>query len=218
VIGIDADLSDIVTKFFTFFELDTYVIHNKYQNARGKVTQYKCSNKLIADMKTKMKRGEKFVCCFDSLRYQDEIIQELKGYCERNQLNYNDDFLEYSSKNGDDDDLKDVSTARKDKYVFYTPKIVYGVDSVPYSPLRVYAFFKCTSGSHLSFSQLVSRCRNIKHLRYFVQERNVSLMFMNADEIKNQYDDVLKYLENAIDMLDPINKDMTPKKPEVRFF
>ena len=85
-------------------------------------------------MKTKMKRGEKFVCCFDSLRYQDEIIQELKGYCERNQLNCKDDFLIYSSKNGDDNDLKDVSTVWKDKYVFYTPKIVYGVDFVPDHP------------------------------------------------------------------------------------
>ena len=67
IVGVDADLSDIVIKFFKFFDLNPYVIHNKYQNASGKVTQYKCSNKLIADMKAKLKRDEKFICCFDSL-------------------------------------------------------------------------------------------------------------------------------------------------------
>ena len=69
--GLDADLSDIVIKFFKFYELYAYVIHNKYQNASGKVTQYKRSHKLIADMKAKLKRGEKIICCFDSLTYQD---------------------------------------------------------------------------------------------------------------------------------------------------
>jgi flavodoxin len=216
VIGVDADLSDIVMKFFKFFEIDPYVIHNKYQNAKGKVTQYLSSDKLIADMKAKLKRGEKFVCCFDSLRYQDEVVQELKGYCERNKLS-KDDFLIYSSKDGDDQDLKDATTTWKDKYVFYTPKIVYGVDFVPDAELCVYAFFKCTSVSPLSFSQMVSRCRTIKHLRYFIQERNTSLMYLSADKIKDNYDEISKYYDEVVDILDPINKDRTPTKSEVRF-
>jgi hypothetical protein len=83
--------------------------------------------------------------------------------------------------------------------------------------MDVYAFFKCTSVSPLAFSQMVSRCRKIKHLRYNIQERNVSLMFMDATAIKENYDDVLKYLENCIDALDPVNKDVMSKKPEARY-
>ena len=218
VIGIDADLSDIVIKFFKFFELDMYIIHNKYKNAQGKVTEFKCSNKLISNMKSKLKKGEKFICCFDSLRYQDEIIVELKEYCERFNLDCKKDFLIYSSKDGDDIDLKNVSETWKDKYVFYTPKIVYGIDFVPEAPMDVYAFFKCTSVSPLAFSQMVARCRKIKHLKYHMQERNVSLIFSNPDEFKENYDDVLKYLDDVIDTLDPVNKDMyRPKKTEARY-
>ena len=82
VIGVDADLSDIVIKFFKFFDLDPYIIHNKYKNATGDATQYKCSNKLIADMKEKLLNDEKFICCSDSLTEQKNIVAELRNYCE----------------------------------------------------------------------------------------------------------------------------------------
>jgi hypothetical protein len=217
VIGVDADLSDIVLKFFKFFDIDVHIIHNKYKNANGKVTDYKCPNKLISNMKANLKKGEKFICCFDSLTFQDEVIIELKRYCESNNLNCKDDFLIYSSKDGEDNDLTDVTATWKGKYVFYTPKIVYGIDFVPDEYMNVYAFFKCTSVSPLAFSQMVSRCRKIKHLKYNIQERNVSLMFMDANAIKENYDDVLKYLENCIDELDPINKDVIHKKTDTRY-
>ena len=180
IIGVDADLSDIVIKFFKFFDIEVYTILNKHQNAKGKVTEYKCSNKLISDMKAKLKTGEKFICCFDSLAYQDEIIIELKGYCEKNNLNCKDDFLIYSSRGGNDTDLKNVTGSWANKYVFYTPKIVYGIDFVPKTDLNVYAFFKCTSINPLAFSQIVSRCRRTKHLKYHIHERNTSLMYLNA--------------------------------------
>ena len=80
-------------------------------------------------MKAKLKRDEKFICCFDSLTYQDKIKNELLDYCERNNLGRKNDFLLSSSKDGDDNDLRDTQKW-KNKYVFYTPKIVYGVDFV----------------------------------------------------------------------------------------
>ena len=132
-------------------------------------------------MKAKLKNGIYFICCFDSLTYQDQVLEELKSYCERNELESKKDFLVYSSKDGADSDLKNVSETWKDKYVFYTPKIVYGLDFVPDTALDVYAFFKCTSVSPLAFSQMVARCRKLKHLRYNIVERNISLIHMNAD-------------------------------------
>jgi len=217
IIGVDADLSDIVIKFFKFFDIEVYTILNEHQNAKGKVTEYKDSNKLISDMKAKLKKGEKFICCFDSLTYQDEIIIELKGYCEKNKLNCKDDFLIYSSRDGNDTDLKNVTEYWNGKYVFYTPKIVYGIDFVPKVDMNVYAFFKCTSINPLAFSQMVSRCRKTKHLKYHIQERNISLMYLNALEIKESYNEVLKYLEDSVDILDPINKDAIRKETDTRY-
>lgn len=216
VVGIDADLSDTVVRFFEYFEIKPKIIHNKFQNASGKATEYKDCNKLIAIMKAKLKKNEYFVCCFDSMRYQEMVVEELKSYCERNDLDCKKDFLIYSSRDGKDGDLDDVSTAWKDKYVFYTPKIVYGIDFVPDAPMDVFAFFKCQSVNPLAFSQMVSRCRKIKHLRYTIEERNVSLEYMNPTEIKDNYNDVISYYQKAIDDID--GKFEAPKPdPNCRF-
>ena len=117
IVGVDADLGDIVINFFkTSLDLNPYVIHNKYQNALGEVTQYKCENKIIANMKAKLKIDEKFICCSDSKTKQDKIICELKDYCQRNNLKR--DFLIYSSTDGKEEDLEDVDTSWDNKYVF----------------------------------------------------------------------------------------------------
>ena len=212
VIGVDADLSDIVTMFFKNLKITPYIIHNTFKNAKGKVTQYMCQNKLIADMKAKLKRGEKFICCFDSLRYEEIVLEELRQYCDRTQLDCKKDFLIYSSKEGDDKSLKDVKESWDDKYVFYTPKIVYGVDFVPKQAMPVYAFFQCTSINPLSFSQMVSRCRNISHLRYFIEERNHNLQFTCAEDIKDHYTDVLTYINDVTNVIEENYKKTKPKK------
>lgn len=212
VIGVDADLSDIVTMFFKNLKIKPYIIHNTFKNAKGNVTQYLCEHKLIADMKAKLKRGEKFICCFDSLRYQEIVVEELRQYCKRMKLDREKDFLMYSSKDGDDASLKDVKESWDDKYVFYTPKIVYGVDFVPKQAMPVYAFFKCTSINPLAFSQMVSRCRKISHLRYFIEERNHNLQFTCAEDIKDHYKDVLTYINDFTKAIEENDKKKKPKK------
>ena len=108
--------------------------------------------------------------------------------------------------------FKNVKETWDNKYVFYTPKIVYGIDYVPNTPTPVYAFFQCTSISPLAFSQMVSRCRNISHLRYFIEERNHNLQFTSADDIKNNYSDALTYISDITKTLDKSYKDDEPKK------
>lgn len=203
VIGIDADLSDNVIRFFKGLNLNPYILLNKYQNAKGEtVKHYKCKNRLISIMKSKLKKNEHFICCFDSLREQDIIVKELKSYCERNDLDRKDDMLIYSSVNGDDNDLKNVQTIWKNKYIFYTPKIVYGLDFVPDHPIDVFAIFQCTSINPLGFAQMIARCRKVKKMRYYIQERNIKLQYMTVEDIKKDYNDILSYYENVINELD----------------
>jgi len=217
IIGVDADLSDIVIKFFKNFDYDPYIIHNTYKNPTGKATQYIDVNTLVDDMKAKLLNDEKFICCFDSLTYQDKIKSELLEFCMFNNLeSRSNDFLCYSSKDGDDNDLRDVTEKWKNKYVFYTPKIVYGVDFVPDVPTYVYAFFQCTSINPLGFSQMISRCRDIKHLRYYMHERNIELMYMNARDIKDKSDSIIQYLDKLCDTIDPITSDNKEAAEELK--
>ena len=57
-------------------------------------------------MKAKIKKDEKFICCFDSFTTLREVVCELKQYC--NRKNYNRDFLIYSSEDGNREDFKNV--------------------------------------------------------------------------------------------------------------
>ena len=59
---------------------------------------------------------------------------------------------------------------------------------------------------------MVSRCRNISHLRYFIEERNHNLQFTSADDIKNNYSDALTYISDITKTLDKSYKDDEPKK------
>jgi hypothetical protein len=213
IVGVDSDLSDTVIQFYQSLKLDPYVIHNKYRNATGEApTQYKCKDNLIANMKSKLQCDEKFICCFDSFTTLREVVCELKQYC--NRKNYNRDFLIYSSEDGDREDFKNVSASWSGKYVFYSPTIIYGIDFKPEVAMDVYGFFDCQSISPLAFGQMIARCRKIKHLRYFIKERNTSLTFMSAQEIKDSKNDVLNYFKALCDKLDPVDEEARQKEKE----
>ena len=59
---------------------------------------------------------------------------------------------------------------------------------------------------------MVSRCRNISHLRYFIEERNHNLQFTSADDIKNDYSDALTSISDITRTLDQSYKVEEPKK------
>ena len=167
------------------------MIHNKYANCKNKpAVHYSDKNKLIAVMKSKLKKNDYFVACFDSLREQNIVIEELKQYCERRNLDCKQDFLIYSSKDGDDNSLKNVSMTWKDKYVFYSPKIVYGLDFNNKQSVDVFFVGKSTSVNPLQFSQMVARTRNIQKLHYFIEEHNIPLEYDTAIDVKQSFEDM----------------------------
>jgi len=67
-------------------------------------------------MKEKLLNGEKFICCSDSLTEQKNIVAELRNYCDSQKLNCAEYFLEYSSVDGKDEDLENV-TKKMGEYV-----------------------------------------------------------------------------------------------------
>ena len=58
---------------------------------------------------------------------------------------------------------------------------------------------------------MVSRCRNISHRRYFIDERNHNLQFTCAD-IKDHYTDVLTYINDVTNVIEENYKKTKPKK------
>jgi hypothetical protein len=199
LIGVDADISDNVMTLFDELEEEYYLIHNKYANCKNKpAVHYSDKNKLIAVMKSKLKKNDYFVACFDSLREQNIVIEELKQYCERKNLDCKQDFLIYSSKDGDDNSLKNVSMTWKDKYVFYSPKIVYGLDFNNKQCIDVFFVGKSTSVNPLQFSQMVARTRNIQKLHYFIEEHNIPLEYDTAIDVKQSFEDMTIHYDQVV--------------------
>ena len=213
LIGVDADISDNVMSLFSELDEAYYLIHNKYMNCKDKpATHYSDKNKVISIMKNKLKNGEYFVACFDSLRDQNIVIEELKQYCERKKLDCKQDFLIYSSRDGDDDSLKNVSMTWTEKYVFYSPKIVYGLDFNNKVPVDVFFMSKSTSVNPLQFSQMVARTRNIKTLHYYIEEHNTPLDFDTVGDVKEYFEDMTSHYDETVKACDDEDDEFFEKK------
>jgi len=207
LIGVDADMSDNVLNYFDELQMPTYLIHNTYMNCVNRpAVHYSDKDKLIVNMKKKMKKGEHFIFCSDSLSEQKLIIEYLKQYCEEKNLNCKSDFLVYSSEEGDDNTLINITDNWKNRYVFYSPKIVYGLDFNNKDPIDVFFLGKSTSVNPLQFSQMIARTRNIKKLHYYIQERNHTLEFESVSDVKDHYEYMINYYDKTIDKCDNYDK------------
>ncbi len=169
----DADISDNSLLLLKNWGIDYKYINNEYKhNNNIKATElYKFNNdKNDNDMKTligKMRNTPKWMCCADS-KTMVEIIAKL-----------NDDTIKcYTSENGQED----IDLDAHDKVIF-SPKIVYGLDSVMERP--VFCYYKCHTITPAAMVQQICRNRNITELFYHFcddAKKNKSYKYHNIDE------------------------------------
>lgn len=75
----------------------------------------------------------------------------------------------------------------KNKFVFYSPSIVYGVDFSSLTiPQRVYLYVKGNSISPTGFFQQATRCRKIKELLYYGCPINKNAVYVDIEDVKEQ--------------------------------
>ena len=74
-------------------------------------------------MNQHIKNKEYFLCAFDSKTRMEEVFEKVLDIAQT------DDFIKISADENDITD--DVQEEWKNKYVLYTPKIIYGVDFNP---------------------------------------------------------------------------------------
>lgn len=171
-IAVDADISDSCLMFLEELNINYHFIKNKaihYKNI--KTQELKNFNKFIS----KLKLEKKFLCCCDSFKEANKIYNELKKY--------HDEYILLITS-------KTVKYHNLDKYdkVIYTPKIVYGLDSI--MKRNVYAYYKEHTINPKEFLQQITRCRNIKKLYYtFLKKKFKKPIYNNIDECR---DDILE--------------------------
>src|SRR6185436_10297068 len=107
-------------------------------------------------------------------------------------------FLQYSSEVGESADIEKIEEAWKNKFVFYSPKIVYGVDFNPKQPIDVFVLSTGNSINSLQIAQQMTRCRNIKTISFFFNNVYRELKYESVADVKEFYTNFTSLFEKEL--------------------
>jgi hypothetical protein len=200
VICSDADVSDLVFSYIAEFRKvnECLYVNNIYKNYNN-INAYKITNvnKMVDILKNKILLNEGFVACFDQLKFLDQIYYNVYDEEKDNK------FLKITSK---DEDFTNTAIW-ENKFVFYTPKIIYGNDFVPNYKTDIFVFSKGGSIDSLQIVQQATRCRVIKNLYYYIAVKPRFIKYKNFDECVNIINNDKKTHYTILKELNCINYD-----------
>ncbi len=175
VIGLDADLSDWNIKFLQEIDNRDYIIYyNTIMNKNDTASIfYECSQIMIDLMEQYIKDNKYFVACFDSLTQMTAIIDYLSKFGKKKE------WLIYSSKV--EYGLIDTNDWIN-KFVFYTPTIIYGIDFT-YQSTDVFCFIYKNHLNPLIIYQMISRTRKQNMVHVYCKEKNYYLKYKSVDDV-----------------------------------
>ena len=139
-----------------------------------------------------------------------DTVSSLFHYCQKRAGDdKNDKFLlitdEYRGT------LDNASELFKDKFVFYSPKITFGVDFSISEKQDVFIYIKGGSIQPHGMFQQATTCRNIDKLQYYGEVAEQSYIFNNIEEAKDDIREGAKMTEEfktACTYLDEGNKEI----------
>jgi hypothetical protein len=170
VVCLDADLCDWNVEFVTQVvqPKDKPLIYwNKFKNRSGvKATITNSYEEVLADMTA----SKHFVSCFSSKSTLLRVMAELKLPEE--------ECLVYHA----DSETKIDTSQWTNKYVFFSPKILYGLDYSHDVPKKVYAFVDSRTLNAFQVYQQVSRVRNQDAVMVYCNLNPLPLKYMSVEE------------------------------------
>jgi len=206
VISVDADLTKHTLKFLTACGRPLNVWNNTFQHNKG-VPSLEWFN--IEQMVEDMKKKDKFMVCMDSktsalalaekhfaceaLEHIDEqtVVINGKAVNKYEMTVYKDSkglILVVSAENDFVPNLDEWDR------VIFSPKIVYGLDSI--MKREVYCIYKEHTISPKAMIQQVARCRNIIQLNYmFCKKKFVNPVFIDIKDVSKSNNQRLEFVD-----------------------
>ena len=93
--------------------------------------------------------------------------------------------------------ITDAEKQFKDKYVFYSPKITYGVDFSIDTPQNVYIYQKGQTIMPNGTYQQTTRCRNIETLYYYSDVKEHDLKYESLEDVKETLKKNIDYFNES---------------------
>jgi hypothetical protein len=164
-IGTDADINDISLSFLKYCNKDYYYVKNIYKHNKGvKAEEIHNLNDFINDIK----KQDKYLICCDSKKNVELINNLLKDNEVKIITSETDEYIKF-----DDYDK-----------IIYSPKIIYGIDSS--INRNVYCFYKEHTITPQHMIQQISRCRNIKNLKFLFLKKKLIINNLSLEEVKEE--------------------------------
>jgi hypothetical protein len=190
VICLDADLCNWNIEFISKIRKDKFgILYNTIKNKIDiEAIFYSCQDLVINLVRDKILNNIPIVCCFDSKGYMEKIIKYLQSFSNK------DNFLIYSSDNPVD--LIETEFW-KDKFVFYTPSIMQGVD-YNIQETEVFCFVFKYHLNPLQIYQMINRTRKIKNVNIYCHEKEFYNKYKSVDDTIKETEQMLKYFNKLI--------------------
>ena len=207
LIGVDADLSSPIIDFVLKFreEEKTIIYNNTYQNYKGVKAYCFDSYELTKQHIFNNIYSEKSfpIIAVDSKSELEVIYEELKQkFKEISEEKYNyfiKNSLIYTRSEGSSTDLQNVNEKWANKIVFYSPRVLYGIDFKSEKKETVYIIsvsgdtdpltnsYRDHTLNAAEIAQQMNRNRNISQVKYYIRSNNCGLKGIHTiDEIKKE--------------------------------
>lgn len=123
--------------------------------------------------------GEPFFFGSDSCETAEELYYLCKGEAP---VDKQDKFLLFTAE--EHITIHDANEQFKGKFIFYSPKITFGIDFNIDTPQNVYIYQKGKSIMPSGSYQQTTRCRNIKSLYYYSEVKEQKAIYEDLNDVK----------------------------------
>ena len=180
----DAQIMNNVILFLQNRKGNKFYIKNNYKKYEGvNAFHYKDENQFLNKLKENIKTNQYFFMGCDSKQVTKKYLLECKKIASEEQKN---NFIEITADTNFK--LTNATEQFKNKFVFYSPKMIYGVDFNNIDINQdVFIYIKGHTINPSESFQQATRVRNIKNLYFYGVDKNKNVRFKTLDEVENFY-------------------------------
>ena len=208
IIVSDALISDNVLTFLNKRDDKNKVfINNKYKKYSDlKATRFNDENNFLNKIYDNIKNNKYFLFGCDSATTVEKYYNTcIHGLTKEQKEKYILITAEQKYK------ITDANEQFKDKFVFYSPSITYGVDFNYDIKTNVFIYIKGDSILSSGIFQQTTRCRNIDQLYYYSKGKKKIINYDSLEDVKNNY----KNLINLNNQLNEVSLTIDEKDNDV---
>lgn len=205
VIISDARIDENINNFLSIVDNKKIVfIDNKFKKYKGiKAIRFHDENEFISKIKEDIDNNNYFLFGCDSCSKITNYFNEVKPKNDKNKDNDDDDkiitdlfnkitsdyvdkskFLLITSKTSLK--IKNANKEFKNKFVFFSPSIVTGLDFSINESQNQYLYINSLTINSQSLFQQSTRTRNLKNLLFYGNQRQNESIYDNLDDVKNK--------------------------------